>query len=510
MLRCLSRRALAALILAGLLVAAGGCGNDAPAAQAARPNVLWIVWDTARADRLSLYGYERETTPFLDDWAREARVFEDSVSASSWTIPAHAAFFTGLMPSETGAGNAHRRLDDRLTTLAELLQGAGYRTYLFSANPFISREGNFAQGFEVAEHPWHPRFRERAMAILREKTAAESGSEFTQRVRAGHAKSWDVKASGSVAAGALVEWLDAGDAERPWFAFVNYMEAHRPLVPPRRLRERFLSGADLERSFALDKSWNATWRYVFGLREMSADEERVYSATYDAAIAELDELFADLIGKLEARGLLRNTIVVLTADHGEHLGEHHLLEHQFSLYQDLARVPLVVRFPGRVEPGREPRPVMNLDLFTTLLDLTGQPRPEGVPVRGRSLLDPDAKRVRVAEYPDPFEPVLERFAGGHPGWNPEPWRRSLRAVWSGHRKFIWASDDRHELLDLGSDPRERRDLLDGAPEQAGEWLALLEREKSGWLPPGPLESVEPLSRERREQLRALGYVDDEP
>jgi arylsulfatase A-like enzyme len=502
--------ALPAALLAVLSIAAGGCGDAAPTAPAGRPNVLFVVWDTVRADRLGLYGYARETTPFLDDWAKGARVFDDCLSAAPWTVPAHAALFTGLMPSETGASNAHRRLDDRFTTLGELLQGAGYRTYLFSANPFISREGNFAQGFETAQHVWDPPFREEVVAILREKTAGESGGDVLERVRAGEPQRWDAKTAGRVAAEALLDWLDAGDGTRPWFAFVNYMEAHRPIFPPRRLRERFLDDADLARSFALDKSWKTMWRYVFRLREMTPEEARVSSGIYDAAIAELDELLADLIGRLEARGLLRNTIVVLTADHGEHLGEHHLLDHQFSLYDDLMRVPLVIHFPGRVEPGREPRPVMNLDLFTTLLELTGVPPPAGVPVRGRSLLDPAAKRVRVAEYPDPSELVLGRFTASHPGFRPDRWRRSLRAVWSDGHKFIWASDGRHELFELGPDPAERADRLAAAPEQAREWLALLERERSGWLEPGPLESGEPLSPETVEQLRALGYLGDDP
>ena len=184
-------------------------------------------------------------------------------------------------------------------------------------------------------------------------------------VRAGEPQRWDAKTAGRVAAEALLDWLDAGDGTRPWFAFVNYMEAHRPIFPPRRLRERFLDDADLERSFALDKSWKTMWRYVFRLREMTPEEARVSSGIYDAAIAELDELLADLIGRLEARGLLRNTIVVLTADHGEHLGEHHLLDHQFSLYDDLMRVPLVIHFPGRVEPGRDGRTLALLARFAS-------------------------------------------------------------------------------------------------------------------------------------------------
>jgi arylsulfatase A-like enzyme len=131
------------------------CHAEAPAppVTADAPNVIFVVWDTVRADRLSLYGHSRETTPKLDAWAQDALVFEDARATASSTVPTHASLFTGLLPSEHGAHAGHQRLDDRFTTLAELFQGAGYRTFLWASNPHVSRAKNFAQGFDVAEHP---------------------------------------------------------------------------------------------------------------------------------------------------------------------------------------------------------------------------------------------------------------------------------------------------------------------------------------------------------------------
>ncbi|MFP6578376.1 MAG: sulfatase-like hydrolase/transferase, partial [Myxococcota bacterium] len=138
--------------------AAFGCGTGdcgPPSSGDARaPNILWVVWDTVRADRMSLYGHSVETTPELDRWARGARVYRDVVSAASTTEPAHASMFTGLYPSQHGTDADHRWLSEDFDTLAERLSSAGYRTYLWSANPSISADENFHQGFDRVEHPW--------------------------------------------------------------------------------------------------------------------------------------------------------------------------------------------------------------------------------------------------------------------------------------------------------------------------------------------------------------------
>ena len=139
------------VLLPWIAAAAISCASSRDAPD--RPNVLWVVWDTVRADRTSLYGHDVSTTPHLDQWARGARVFEDAVSAGASTVPSHGSMFTGLLPTEHGVNNTHRVLDDRLTTIAERLGAAGYQTYLFAANPHISSPQNFAQGFDREVQP---------------------------------------------------------------------------------------------------------------------------------------------------------------------------------------------------------------------------------------------------------------------------------------------------------------------------------------------------------------------
>ena len=482
-------------------------------AEPRRPNVLWIVWDTVRADHLGLYGYERDTTPNLDRWAEGARVFEDCLSTAGYTLPSHASMFTGLLPSEHCAHNDHPRLDEEFTTIPELLRSVGYRTYLYSANPHISNSGGFDQGFDLTEHPWSPRFRERALQIVRDKLPEEDrSSELRPRFEGyergeGGLSAWNIKAAGELAQEAVLAWLGAEDSDRPFFVFVNYMEAHRPLVPPRKYRERMMTPEQVERSFTVDRSWLPTWEYTFGLRDYDDQEIELTRATYDAALAELDELFGNLLAALEESGSLEDTIVVLTSEHGEHLGEQHMLDHQYSVYQPLLRVPLVVHYPERFAPGRDARPVVSFDLFPTLLELARVEPPAGTPSKAVSLLAPADERVRFAEEPAPARVPVTMVLQDHEDWDPAPWRRSLRSIVEHDHKLIRGSDGRSELFDLSTDPRETRNLAGGGSpllerlqQTLGTFTESLRTCEPSGAPPADL------TPEQIERLKALGYL----
>jgi arylsulfatase A-like enzyme len=502
-LRHICARVAVVAMLGALLLS--GCGERPSASR--QPNILLVVWDTVRADRLGPYGYRNATTPRLERWVDEARVFEDCVSPSPWTVPSHASIFTGLLPSDHGAGFEHAWLDDQHDTLAEQLRTAGYQTFLWSANPHVSAVENFTQGFEVAEHPWDADQRERALAIVRQKLVGDRSSELGGVVRRGQAGEWAIKAAGELAQERLENWIDAREAERPFFAFLNYMEAHRPLVPPRRFRERVMTPERVEHSYHVDRSWLAIWSYSFGLREYSDEELAVMSGTYDAAIAELDALLDGVLAALRTRGLLDDTVVVLVSDHGEMLGEHHMLDHQYALYRPLLQVPLVIRYPRRFAPGRESAPAMSLDLFPTLLELAGLEPPTRA--HAHSLLALPAERVRIAEYPSAFRDAFPAVRRAFPDWDPTPWERALRAIHEDPWKLIWGSDGRHELYDRERDPGESDDL---SASRADE-VARLEKRLEGKLsatPRQPQQTAPAVSEEHRKMLEALGYAEPSP
>ena len=505
--------------LGALVALLGACSKGGETSAPPRPpNILWIVWDTVRADHLSLYGYARPTTPFLAGWARNARVFDDALSVAGYTLPSHASMFTGLMPSEHCVNTQHPWLDDSFTTVAELLRDAGYRTFLFSANPSVAAApgGNLAQGFERYEHPWSPKWAAEAKRIILAKLPPEDqSSELPQRLnasRGGQAGSaWDIKAAGEIAQTATLEWLKSSNRERPFFVFLNYMEAHRPNTPPRRLRERLLSPEDVERSYRVDRSWLPIWEYTFGLRDYSEADLELTRATYDATLLELDELLRNLLESLDAAGYLDNTVVILSSDHGEHLGEAHMLDHQYSLHQVLLHVPLVIYYPQHVQAGREARPVATFDLFPTVLELAGVAPPAGLRSHAVSLLAPEAERELLAESPGASLVGIAQVKRAHPDFDPAPFQRSLRTLVAASHKFVWGSDGRNALYDLAKDPFETRNLISEEPQLAAELegeLATVQKTLTRCDPSALREGLGGVSPEQRRRLEALGYLEE--
>jgi arylsulfatase A-like enzyme len=501
------------LLAVALLLVAAHCAS---LRSGRHPNVLWIVWDTVRADRLSLYGNRRVTTPFLDRWARDARVFDNVLSVASTTVPAHASMFTNRLALEHGADNTRCFLRSELETLPEIFQANGYRTFLYSENPFISQETGFGQGFDAVVHPWSQAHRARSASILENKIPPRIRSpKLAGKLRDPSIPHWALSACGILGQEVLLDWLGAGDQGRPYFAFLNYMEAHAPVITPIAYRQRMMTSEQVDRSYALNITPASIWQYTFGLRDYQPEDIEVIRGTYDASLAEMDALLQELLGRLKKTGDLRNTIVVVTSDHGEFLGEHHLLDHEYALYQEVLRVPLVLYYPPKVKRGREPRPVTNQDLYPTLLSLAGLagpaspgPGPDGS--LSISLLDPDPQRVRLAEFPTAPEPPFAEARRVKPDFDPTPYRRSLAAIVDGDRKLIRGTDGRDELYILTSDPGEEANLDSQQPDLATALANRLQQLLAKRTPPRrepPAASA--VTEEQKAVLRSLGYIGTE-
>ena len=248
------------------------------------------------------------------------------------------------------------------------------------------------------------------------------------------------------------------------------------------------------------------WGYTLGLKEYSDEELAIMAATYDATLVELDELFRQLMENLDARGELDNTLVVLVSDHGEHLGEHHLFDHQFSLYDELIRVPLILRGPG-IESGVEDRPVMTQDLFATLQEVGGVAAPSPSTGANTSLLRPQESRPRLAEYLVTRQGVLDAFQPDFPEHGFQKYQRQLRAVTDGDLKYIWSSAGDHELFDLATDRTESSNLIRENPEQAARGAITLEGEVARLRPYQGTGEAPEIPEDVGELLRDLGYFD---
>ncbi|UCE84559.1 MAG: sulfatase, partial [Deltaproteobacteria bacterium] len=462
-----------------------------------RPDVVIVTLDTVRSDHLSLYGYERDTTPELERIARGATLYTRAVASSDLTLSTHASLFTGLyarhhgahLGRTTGAG----RLSARVDTLAEILRREGYQTAAVVGNPtYLSARYGLARGFEHYDdrrpEPFHPELPAYLLGRAL-RTALASIAPLDDAFRSapyGYRRAAEINRE----VGALLDRTRAPG--RPLFLFVNYMDPHWPYAPPAPFDRRF-PGRLAAHEDAPGMSELAAARRLE--RALSEAERRHLVSQYDGEIAYTDGELGRLVERLSASGIYERALFVVTADHGEAIGEHGLVGHGVSVYQNQVYVPLLIKFPNQREPVRVDERVSSVDVLPTVLDVLGLPIPDRV--EGRSLAPgaPPRDRIVLAEsYPGA---LLHR---AHPRF-----RRVARAVFAGDLKLIATTAGGRELYDLSRDPAERNDLYDAAaPPHA------LERALEAWLAgraAAPRGSAGRPDAEMRARLRALGYLD---
>lgn len=406
-------------------------------AAATAPNLLFITLDTVRAQDMSLYGYNRPTTPELEKIAADGVCFDRAISTVSWTLPSHATMFTGHYGFEIF--HDFSRMDNQdwelpmgkeYPTLAEFLGARGYRTGGFVANwMYCDRVYGLDRGFAT--------YRDYDMSlpqVIKSSFLTRAGAntfiDLTDRSVVLARK------SAAVINGELLDWLDR-ERTQPFFAFLNYMDVHEPYAPLPPYAGTFTT----EQAPPVPKK-PPTWK-------VPADVA-MRRLQYDETLAYLDHELGELFNELEHRGRLKNTVVIITADHGEHFGEHGIISHGDTLYMPVLHVPLMILDPENVATGQRVSETVSLrDLPATVAELLHL---ENAPFPGRS---------------------LARFWNGHPG-PPEPAFANLDCTI--HRPPIMSIthlkslvDDRYqyisdvgnvreELYDLGTDPNETADL----------------------------------------------------
>jgi arylsulfatase A-like enzyme len=468
---------------------------ELPPAASGAPDVVLIVLDTVRAANMSTYGYARPTTPVFDALAEEGALFLDATSPSTWSLASHASLFTGLFPSSHGAHFEHRYLNDGPPTLAETLATSGYETRTFTANAFISDTIGLTRGFRWQDEPW------RGGGAARQFIFA-----FRVLDRLGYGEK--DKGGGSVAAN-FERWAaEPPDPDRPEFIFVNFIEAH---FPYHQLPDEYLwLFTDLPRSELQSVSMD-TMAAQFG---GSAPDPEIATAPtidmYDGGIVYTDHLLGRVIEALRRRGRLDHTVLVVMADHGELLGEHGAYGHGAALYEPGIRVPLLVRYPGRVPAGvRGEVPVSTVGVYATILDLLDL-EPPG-PLHVSSLLPaldggPPGGPVMAERHmaplgigPDDADPIADMNA-------------RVRTYRAGNLKLIETSKGQTFLFDLEADPGETTNLAESRPTDVARLLDELDTWRAALGLPAidaTLEygEVPELDAEARERLRGLGYLE---
>ena len=420
-------------------------------------SVILVVVDTLRADHLGLYGYERPTSPTLDAWAAEGRVFEHAFAPAPWTLPSFASIYTGHWPLIHQGGRT-TRLDtgdtvrqapvEYLPALAEILQTEGVQTMAVVNNVLLAPSFGMARGFDVYDldppKGWPNPHRSAANTIQR-----------------------------------AFELIDAV-AEQPFFLVIHLFEPHHPysaLPPFRGSFTAAVAGSNFTLPFTETSS-------SLRVDELSAEDQAFIIAAYDEEIAYTDQQLGVLRDGLADRGLLEDGLVIFTADHGEELFEHGGFEHSHALWQELLHVPLIFWGAG-VNPGRDATPVSLVDIAPTVLDWLDLESP--VPFDGLSLLPTVSASVPVPDRP--------LYAGGVTRSTPQSgvmrWPQKL---------VVDHASGRLLRFDLAQDPHERHILAGNSRALVADFCRhQLRARDSEQAPATP-------SQEVTERLRALGYL----
>lgn len=453
-----SRLGFAFLSLAAALLAVG-CGTGP------RRNVVVIVVDTLRADHLGAYGYERDTSPEIDRLASEGTLFRRAYSATSWTKPAVASILTGLYPKTHGVQRVNSTLADDWQTLAEALSEQGWATAGVISHTLLSADSGYGQGFDV----------------------------YLEEEARGHAH---VSTPGVTDQALSLLDAFASDPDRPFFLFVHYFDPHYTYV------------RHPEIGFAAERAGRLTGHEdIQVLRDMSGDlteEELGFLVDlYDEEIRFTDAGIGRLLDGLAERGLADDTLVVLTSDHGEEFLERGWLGHTRTLYDELIRVPLIVRAPWMETPPSINRPVSVVSLAPTVLDALG--------VETEIAFDEPSLVPQLAG--EPFGPTRFHFAEVDfvPVYSANAAKAASKVTLIGPRYKIHWDRQRleHELYDVYQDPGERENVADEKPGPLVRLLPVVRehaKQKPNWLVRPPTERLQ-FDEEQREHLRALGYAD---
>ena len=493
----------APLVAALLLVAAFGglfgCGGEPPL------RIILISLDTTRPDHLTPYGYDRPTTPTLARLAREGAVFTNARSTSSWTLPAHMSLFTGLPPGLHDVIIDFQSLDKGRRTLGEIFRSAGFRTAGVFSAPYVHGKYGFGRGMEYYE-------RGTLEPMVFDLPPAQQAAQAQLREKIGHHE-----VTSQLVTDRALKLLDLISDKPRSLLFLHYFDAHYEYMAPARIAERFI-----DKAYAGPITGKTAADVAFELpAQPPAADVAQLEGYYDAELAWIDEHLARLIERQEQRHELEQTLIVVTADHGEAFFEHGRYGHRFDLHDEALRIPLLVWAPGRVQAGRVIDDAVSItDVLPTLMDYAGLPADPALDGRSlKPLLDggrlaPRAITAALSSFPPP--PPRGHYLL-HEAIVIEG-MKLIRQV-----KVPWSPDEQHEIgaapepgsetfevYDLVADPGEQHDLAQAGDPRVEElkvaFLAERERQRER------LKSYKPQGAEAMtdlslwELLRANGYL----
>lgn len=530
------------------------------------PNIVFLVLDTLRSDRLGCYGYSRNTSPNLDAFATQATLFENAISPAQWTIPSHAAMFTGEPPSTHLTLQSNDVLPDCFTTLAQHLGSTGYRRTGFCNNPLVGVINNdLPRGFEkfynycgtIKSVPPRPTRRPPGPLIRTWQQTVDAARNLVSPIQALFARSnrifqaaltpifvplWsrfarfkgDTPASVRDATRFVRENL-MGAGDQPHFLFINLMEPHLPYSPPDTFVEQFAPRVQNDpeaHRYMHDFNHHALHWITPAAKPLSELEAATLSDMYDAEVAYQDHLMGDLLSALDQPECRERTMVIVVADHGEMLGEHQFVGHGFGVYQELVHVPLLIRLPGQTQGQTRGELCSTRRLFHTVLDMAGIPTVEThygrtVNVRDQSLLNdrptnakpilPIVSEAYVPEFgltavQNHKPELLKTLACDKTRWAVLDDTYKLIRIQGVHDElYRWTEDPKetHALKLNGSKPSaqsatEHDAQAEQLRQHLGAFLDIARQHRPG---NGETQKADLENELVRERLRGLGYIE---
>jgi arylsulfatase A-like enzyme len=396
-----------------------------------------------------------------------------------WTLPTHASILTGQYPSDHQATSETNHLQQAADTLAERLARSGYRTGAFVANAWVSGERGFAQGFDTFEEAWS-------------KQNASPRSTLDQRtIRA--ARAWIAKHS---------------QEDAPFFAMLNLTKPHLPYAPHPASLSKVAHAPWPKRKLASLRKIKGMWSYLAGATPLDESDFEIMRTLYAAEVISVDQMIGSLVKLLEEEEILDETLIIVTSDHGENIGDHGMIDHLLSMYESTIHIPLIMRYPARFSAGSENTSLTSqIDIMPTVIDIAGLGNLYPGSLE-RSLAN--AKRPPrdfvIAENDRPLQGMRvlrKRF----PDFDAKSIDGRIRMLRTDRHKLIWHSNRAPQLFDLQSDPTETHDLAATNPDLRDRMLAQL----TDWMndrtqsnAPSDFETDDP---EAIEQLKQLGYLE---
>lgn len=467
-----------------------------------QPNIIWLVWDTCREDFTMTEYRGKELTPNLFQLSQDSVTFSNAFSAAPWTPPSHASMFTGHYPS------SHVYLNDGMKLkkphIAELLSEQGYNTISISSGAKLASHTPLSNGFneiiELFRLPYIPNSIEDFYMYYGKMI--KYWTRFVPQYLLNRQK------MGYLETSYIKNYIDATSDTESLFVFANYLTPHSPYQPVKPYQDWFDDSGDKVRNDIVDElSDRGGYRYMGEEIAVTEHEWEAVKARYAGEIAYVDSLLGHLISHLKKRNMYEDSMLIITSDHGEHFGEHNRAYHQFSLYDEVLHVPLVIKFPGNEFGGGEVSSIVSLtDIFPTISDIVGI---QDMSSQGMSLYPPNYidREYVFAEYGRPVNAInnLQKYTKTDVKKELlDHFDVSLQCVRSQNLKLIKDSKGRRKAFDLSFDSKEELNLLENSGNS--EVIQPLEEAMEANLSELPkVRSQIPDDAEIKENLKALGY-----